>query len=148
LIAPTIFDSFFFFISTILKSMDFVLHTWGHYLPSLSYCMFFLSFSFFFIRYFLHIHFKCYPESPIYRHPALLSNPTTPASWPCHSPVLGHIIFARPRAFYPIDGLGHLLLNIQLKTQALGVMVSSYCCSSCIFLKNPLAPWVLSLTPS
>ena len=27
---------------------------------------FFLFFSFFFIRYFLHLHFKCYPESPLY----------------------------------------------------------------------------------
>ena len=48
-----------------------------------------------------------------------------------HSPVLGHIIFARPRASPPIDGcLGHPLLHMQLETQALGVLVSSYCCSS------------------
>jgi hypothetical protein len=52
----------------------------------------------FFIRYFLHLHFKCYPESPLYPPLALLPNPPTPASWPWHSPVLGHIIFARPRA--------------------------------------------------
>jgi hypothetical protein len=26
----------------------------------------------FFIRYFLHLHFKCYPESPLYPPPALL----------------------------------------------------------------------------
>jgi hypothetical protein len=26
----------------------------------------FFSFSNFFIRYFLHLHFKCYPESPLY----------------------------------------------------------------------------------
>jgi hypothetical protein len=24
----------------------------------------------FFIRYLLHLHFKCYPESPIYPHPS------------------------------------------------------------------------------
>jgi hypothetical protein len=36
--------------------------------------------------------------------PALSPNPPTPASWPWHSPVLGHIIFARPRASSPIDG--------------------------------------------
>jgi hypothetical protein len=42
-----------------------------------------------------------------------------------------HIIFATPRASHPIDGqLGHPLLHIQLETQALGVLVSSYCCSS------------------
>ena len=63
--------------------------------------------------------------------PALLPNPPTPASWPWHSPVLGHIIFARPRASPPKDGRPcHLLLYMQLETQALGVLVSSYCCSS------------------
>jgi hypothetical protein len=50
---------------------------------------------------------------------------------PWHSPILGHIIFARPRASPPIDGqLGHPLLHMQLKTWALSVLVSSYCCSS------------------
>ena len=52
----------------------------------------------FFIKYFLHLHFKCYPKSPLYTPPALLPNPPTPTSWPWHSPVLGHIIFARPRS--------------------------------------------------
>jgi hypothetical protein len=34
-------------------------------------------------------------------------------------------------ASLPIDGqLGHLLLHMQLETQALGVVVSSYCCST------------------
>ena len=54
-----------------------------------------------FIRYFLHLHFKCYPESPLYPPPVLLLNPPTPASWPCHSLVLGYTIFARPRASPP-----------------------------------------------
>jgi hypothetical protein len=53
---------------------------------------------FFLIRYFLHLHFKCYPESPLYPPPTLLPNPPTFTSWPWHSPVLGHMIFARPRA--------------------------------------------------
>ena len=62
---------------------------------------------------------------------ALLPNPPTPASWPWYSPVLGHIIFARPRTSPPSDGwLGHLLLHMQLDTWAQGVLVSSYCCSS------------------
>jgi hypothetical protein len=53
-----------------------------------------------------------------------------PASWPWHSPVLGHIIFARPRASPPIDGLlGHPLLHMLLETQALGLLVSLYCSS-------------------
>ena len=51
------------------------------------------------IRYFLHLQFKpIYPQSPLYPPPTLLSNPPTPASWPWYSPVLGHIIFVRPRA--------------------------------------------------
>jgi hypothetical protein len=82
----------------------------------------------FFIRYFLHLHFKCYPTSPLYTPPALFPNPPTPASWPWHSSVLGHIIFARLRASPPIDG--HPLLQMQLETQLWGVLVSSYCCSS------------------
>jgi hypothetical protein len=87
--------------------------------------------SFFFLRYFLHLHFKCYPQSPLYSPHALLPNPPTPKSWPWHSPVLGHIIFTRPRASPPIDGwLGHLLLDMQLETQLWGLVVSSYCCSS------------------
>jgi hypothetical protein len=85
----------------------------------------------FFIRYFLHLHFKCYPQSPLYTFPALLPNPPTPASWSWHSPVLGHMIFARSRASPPIDGwLGHPLLHMQLETQLWGVLVSSYCWSS------------------
>ena len=60
----------------------------------------------------------------------LLPNPTIPASWTWHSPVLRHMIFTRPRASSPNDGrLGHLLLHMQLETWALGVPVSSYCCS-------------------
>ena len=39
-----------------------------------------------------HLHFKCYPESPLC-HPYS----PTPTSWPWHSPVLGHIKFVRLR---------------------------------------------------
>jgi hypothetical protein len=56
----------------------------------------FLFKKYIFIRYFLHLHFRCYPQSPLYPPPALLPNPPTPASWPWHSPVLGHMIFTRP----------------------------------------------------
>jgi hypothetical protein len=82
-----------------------------------------------FIRYFPHLHFKCYPTSPLY--PTLFSYPLTPTSWPWCSPVLGHIKFARPRGSLPNDGqLCHLLLHMQLETRALWVLVSSYCCST------------------
>ena len=85
-----------------------------------------------FIRNFLHLHFNCYPKSPLYPPSALLPYPPTPTSLPWHSPVLAHIKFARPRASLPSDDrLGHLLLHIQLETRALGVLVSSYCCSFC-----------------
>jgi hypothetical protein len=50
-----------------------------------------------FIKYFIHLHFKCYPKSPLYPHPALLPYTLTPTSWPWRYPVLGHIMFARLR---------------------------------------------------
>jgi hypothetical protein len=63
--------------------------------------------------------------------PCPAPQPTPPTSWPWHSPVLRHTIFARPRVSPPNDGqLGHLLLHMQLETRALGILVSSYCCSS------------------
>jgi hypothetical protein len=72
-----------------------------------------------------------------------IPNPSTPAYWPWHTPVLWHIIFPRPRASPPIDGLvGHPLLHMQLETQALGFVVPP------IGLQTPLSPWVLSLAPS
>jgi hypothetical protein len=65
---------------------------------------FLFLFNFIFIRCFLHLHFKCYPQSSLYIPPALLPSPPTPNSWPWHSPVLGHMIFVRPRASPPNDG--------------------------------------------
>jgi hypothetical protein len=48
-----------------------------------------------FLRYFLQLHFQCYPKSPPYPLPHS-PTPPTPTSWPWHSPVLRHIKFARP----------------------------------------------------
>jgi hypothetical protein len=84
------------------------------------------------IRYFLHLHFKCYPKSPPYPSPpALLPYPPTPTSWPWHFPILGHIKFARPSGlsaqWWPTKPS---LLHMQLETWALGVLVTSYCCST------------------
>jgi hypothetical protein len=128
--------------------------TWEISPPSQIFFNFFLQklevfFFYIFIRYFLHLHFKCYPESPLYpphRH-ALLPNPSTPASWPWHSPVLGHIIFTRPRAFALIVGqLGQTLLHIQLETQFWGYWLVHIVVPP-IGLQTPLAPWVFSLAP-
>ena len=55
----------------------------------------------------------------------------SPTSWPWNSPVQEHIQFARPRDPSPNDGwLGHPLLHMLLETLVLGILVSSYCCST------------------
>jgi hypothetical protein len=88
-------------------------------LEKLIFLFSFCFFKAFFISYFLHLHFKCYTQSPLYPLPPLLPNPITPASWPWHSPVVRHMIFTR--ASPPIDGqLGHPLLHMQLETQLWG----------------------------
>jgi hypothetical protein len=93
-------------------------------LVKLPFSFFFFSFLFsrtIFIRYFLHLYFKCCPES------SLFTPPPSSAPQPTHScflalafPCTGHIIFARPRVSPPNDGhLDHLLLHMQLETWAL-----------------------------
>jgi hypothetical protein len=62
-----------------------------------------------FLRHFLLDIFFIYISNAIpkatYTHPpALLPNSPIPTSWPWHSPVVGHMIFAIPRASPPIDG--------------------------------------------
>jgi hypothetical protein len=87
-----------------------------------------------FIRYFLHLHFKCYLQSPLYPPPTLLLNPPSPASWPWHSSVLGHIIFAIPRASPPVDGrLGHPMLHMWPATWV----------PPCVFFGWWSSPWEL-----
>jgi hypothetical protein len=73
-------------------------------------------------------------KSPVpFPCPVPFPSPPSPTSWPWHSPVLGHIIFIKSRASPPNDGqLGHLLLHMQLETRALGVLDSTYICSSCM----------------
>ena len=101
----------------------------------------------YFIRYFLQLHFKCYPKSLLYPPPNLFPYPLTPNSWPWHSPVLGHIKLLDQGAFLPNDGqLGHLLLHMQLKTRALGLLVSLYCYST-YSVADSFSSWVLSVAP-
>jgi hypothetical protein len=76
----------------------------------------FFCFVFFLIRYFIYLHFKCHPLSWVTPQDPLLMSPPTPASWPWHSPILGHRTFTGPRAYPPIDVLlGHLLLHMHLE---------------------------------
>jgi hypothetical protein len=82
--------SFFFFCPLETNFILFYLDCAPHK-GAAHYTLFFPTF---FIRYFLHLHFKCYPKSPLYPPPALLPYTLT---WPWCSPVLGHIKFARPR---------------------------------------------------
>jgi hypothetical protein len=104
----------------------------------------FLCFSFF-IRYFLHLHFKCYPKSPLYpplpcspTHSFSLSGPGIPLYWGIQS-------LLDQGTSLPNDGqLGNLLLHMQLETRAMGVLVSSYCCST-YRVADPFSSWVLSL---
>jgi hypothetical protein len=106
------------------------------------YCYFFLFFFFvvgffyflFFIRYLFHLHFQCYPKSPppapppapplTHSHFLALAFPCTEADKVC---------MINGPLFPLMERLGHLLLHMQLETQALGgegVLVSSYCCST------------------
>ena len=114
-------------------------------------------FNTFFIRYFPYLHFNYYPlsqfplqKSPILSPLPLLPNPPTPASWPWHSPGLGHRIFPRPRVSPPNDGrLDHLLLHMQLETMLW--CVAGYWLVHIVVppigLQTPSAPWILSLAP-
>jgi hypothetical protein len=113
----------------------------------LNFYMFLLDIFFIYISYAIPFPSFC-SKSSLYPPPALLPNPPTPTSWPWHSPLLGHVIFARPRASPPSDGrLGHPLLHMQLETQLWGYWLVIIVVPT-IELQTPLVPWVLSLGPS
>ena len=86
--------------------------------PNLSYFEIFLK-----IRYFLYLHFKCYPISwfPLQKLPipsplSLFTNPPTSASLSWHSPTLGHRTFSGPRVSSPVNARqGHPLLHMHLE---------------------------------
>jgi hypothetical protein len=57
-------------------------------IPALFSFLFFIFFLSLFDIFFIYIS-NAIPKAP---PPALLPNPPTPASWPWHSPVLGHMV--------------------------------------------------------
>jgi hypothetical protein len=68
--------------------------------------------------FFIYIPFPSFPSEKPLSPPVLplLCSPPTPASWPRHSPILGHRTFIGPRASLHIDDrLGHPLLHMQLE---------------------------------
>jgi hypothetical protein len=76
-------------------------------------------------------------------HP--LPYPPTPTSWPWRSPVLS---LHDQWASLSTDGqLGHLLIHMQLETQAPAGYWLVYIVFPPIELQIPSAPWVLSLAP-
>ena len=89
----------------------------------------FLKFLFFpfFIRYFLHLHLKCYPQSPLYPSPALLPKPPTPTSWPRHYPI-SKIQFAKHMKLKKEDQIVDtvLLLRIGSKIPMEGVTETKF----------------------
>ena len=101
-----------------------------------------------FIRYFLHLHCKCYPESSPYPPHIPCCYPPTPTSWPWRSPVLGHIKFARPR----------VLSSQWWPTRPFSSTYAARDTSSGWYwlvhivvppkgLQTPSVPWVISLAP-
>jgi hypothetical protein len=86
---------------------------------------------FFFIGYLFNLHFQCYSKSPPHAPPPT-PHPPTPTSWPCHSPVLRHIKFARPMglSFHWWPPRPFSDSYAARDTSSRGVLVSSYCCST------------------
>jgi hypothetical protein len=69
-------------------------------------------------------------KSPIH-FPLMLPFPPIPTSWPWCFSCTGAYKVCNTRGLSPNDGrLGHLLIHMQLETQAQGVLVSSYSCST------------------
>jgi hypothetical protein len=84
----------------------------------------------FFIRYFPHLHFQCYPKGPPYPPPPIPYPPTL-LFWPWRSPVLGHIKFASPMGlslhWWPTRPSFD---TFAAKDKSSRELVSSYCCST------------------
>ena len=133
-------------------------------------------FLFYFIRYFIYLHFKCYSLSrfPLQKSsipsslPLLLwgcscTHPPIPSfTHPQHSPMLGHWTFPGSRASSPIDAhQGHPLLHMLLEPWVPPCVLLGWWFSPWellggfwfvdivlpMGLQTPSAPSVLSLTP-
>jgi hypothetical protein len=120
---------------------DMIVYFWGGVLWKPS---FFLLF-FFFIRYFPHLHFQCYPKSQPYpphspTHPFPLFGPGVPLYWGIES-------LQVQWASLSSDGrLGHLLIHMQRESRAPGYWLVHNVVPP-IGLQISLAPWILSLAP-
>ena len=78
--------------------------------------------------------------------PALLSFPPTPTSWPWHSPVLGHIKFARPKGLSSQWGSTRpSSATYAARDTSSGEYWLVHIVVPPIGLQTPWAPWVLSL---
>ena len=86
--------------------------------------------SIFFIRYFLYIHFKCYPKSSLYPPPTLIPKPPTPASWPW--PCIGAYNVCNTKgSLFPVMANQAIFCHICSQRHMLwGVLIGSYCCST------------------
>jgi hypothetical protein len=109
---------------------------------------FFFLFLSLFIGYFIYLHFKCYPLSRFFPqapcpNPFLLllwgctpTYPSTSASLPSHSPILGHWAFIGPRASSPFDAQqDYHLLHMWLEPWV----------PPCVLLGRWVRPWELWL---
>jgi hypothetical protein len=73
----------------------------------------------------------------------MLPNPPTCASWPWHSPILGHMNLEIPSASPSINGqLDHPLLHMQLETQLWEYWIV-HIVDPPLGLQTHLVPWAL-----
>ena len=107
-------------------------------------CIFAVIFSPIFIRDFLHLHCKCYPESPLY--------PPSPHSCTHPLPFMA-LVFPSIGAYKVCKTKGPLFPRMadqaifcymcSQRHELWGLLVGSYLCS--IGMQTPSAPWVLYL---